>query len=728
MNNGNQQDLEHNNSSNNDIASKRLQELSRNGLNMATHGAWNKVRNAPVIGAAARRGEEKMANKLADNKLGRKLANPTNHQRPNLGVSNKENQTKPNNPKSNDVGSRNLQNSLANKAYNLWNNRKKKKKDNNSSSSDNNSNNNQNDDSAGSTMDDFLGQAKVRIKIKIIIYSAIIMIVLLLIFAFFMAIFGVDIVTTIPSVGPSTYGTDSFQSTYDKGSREYQDEINYYKKLQEVSKNYASSHGEELKINYIHATLIYIYYRVDVDERSDKGENIPIDYRKMTSMIDKIASLMVPENKNKNIDYEKNGEFYNNLKKSNDLKNYYAELLKEENLDSILDGIFDLAKGLEDITYHDDTVITEETKVTVTENKKQQTGKTEVKTKTLTINDYLASSIYASSDSQLSDEIIKAYTIAYSTNVVSQNKKLSIDSNTAITSNSLCDVKLGCSYDASGSLVSGPGNRNSQNTIYYNGGYYYKRPLTNTEITNLNKTINTVFGNVIVNQDGTYPTIDINKLGGTGSSYKDILANSYGSITLKNIGEDSYILDGSYGTQKVLTSVIFYDQGDYGNYSFCGLSRETIKTSGCGVTSMAMVASTYENDKSYSPLMMNNEAKNKGLCAKGQGTYQAFFGKEAKALNYKYLNASKYRKQDLNLILKHLSLGHLVVVRMGPGHFTGGGHYMVLGGVDPETKKVYVYDPNNRSNSSWRKTGNGWYSFNDIIVKEAYNFYIIWKG
>ena len=92
------------------------------------------------------------------------------------------------------------------------------------------------------------------------------------------------------------------------------------------------------------------------------------------------------------------------------------------------------------------------------------------------------------------------------------------------------------------------------------------------------------------------------------------------------------------------------------------------------------------------------------------------------------MGGSKYNKSLLNSVLKHLSEGHLVVVRIGSGHFTSGGHYMVLGGVDPETKKVYVYDPNNRSNQGYRKTGNGWYSFNDIIVKEAYNFYIIWKG
>ena len=89
-------------------------------------------------------------------------------------------------------------------------------------------------------------------------------------------------------------------------------------------------------------------------------------------------------------------------------------------------------------------------------------------------------------------------------------------------------------------------------------------------------------------------------------------------------------------------------------------------------------------------------------------------------------------KDELNLITYHLKKGHLVIVNVLSGHFTSGGHYMVLGGIDPITKKVYVYDPNNRNNSRYRSTGNGWYSFNDIIVKEAkgkpqYGFYIIWK-
>ena len=52
---------------------------------------------------------------------------------------------------------------------------------------------------------------------------------------------------------------------------------------------------------------------------------------------------------------------------------------------------------------------------------------------------------------------------------------------------------------------------------------------------------------------------------------------------------------------------------------------------------------------------------------------------------------------------------------------------MVLGGIDPSEKKVYVYDPYNRNNKKYRNTGNGWYSFNDIIVPETKAYFIIEK-
>ena len=732
----NNDNLNENNHSN-DVTEQRLQSLSNRNLSVSTNGFSNRNRNVSLSSGSRRVGNNGN-DKLGNSRLIQRINNSQNHQRPNLGVNTNRNgdnlQDNPiKNGKNNDVGSQKLRKSIANKTRNIFKNNNRKKENNASSVSDNNSdtstNNNQKNTDNPSNSNIFgSGGFKVRLKIKIILYSVVFVILLLIFLAFLLVVFGVDITQSIPAVSPTTYGTEDFTPTFKEGTNEYKAEINYYKKLKEVSDSYAKNHSEELKTNYIHAVLIYLYYQVDMGEVSEKGDDIPIDYNKMTNMVDIIVSLMMPSDSSKTIDYEKNGEFYNNLKNSSEFKNYYKKLLQEKNINDVIDNIFDFAKSLDEITYKDDTVVTKETTVSV-EKTETTNGKTTKTTKTISMNDYIADSIYANS-STLSSEMIKAYTIAYSTNIVSQNKKLTIDSNTASASNSLCSVKDGCSYDTNGNLVSGGGSQSSKNTTFYNGKYYYKTPLTSSSLSSLNSNINSVYGNVLVNSDGTYPTLDINKINGLGDGdYKSILNNSYGSYTIKNIGEDSYILDGSYGSEKVITDVIFYDQGNYASTGFCGKKNETIKSSGCGVTSMAMIVSTYENSKKYDPVYMMKEAKKTGYCGGGiVGTSQGFFKKEANTMKYKYLYASKYNKKDLNNVLKHLSNHHLIIAHMSPGHFTGGGHYIVLGGVDPSTKKVYVYDPNHKSNSSWRKTGNGWYSFNDIIVKESWGFYIVWKG
>ena len=86
-----------------------MQNLARSGLNAATRGAWNKVRNAPVIGNAAKKAEDKLANKLGNNRLANNLANKKfgnnnpnknqtnleNHQKPELGAPTKEGNNNP---------------------------------------------------------------------------------------------------------------------------------------------------------------------------------------------------------------------------------------------------------------------------------------------------------------------------------------------------------------------------------------------------------------------------------------------------------------------------------------------------------------------------------------------------------------------------------------------------------------------------------------------------------
>ncbi len=527
-----------------------------------------------------------------------------------------------------------------------------------------------------------------------------------------------------PMTSLKSYDTEEFAPLSNTESKQYEKELEYYKKLQKIEEE----KGDVINTNYLNALLLDLYYEHDFQlENEELADSLGIDYKAMTDNASKFANLLESFD---STDYENDGEIYKLLKESDEFKEYYKEALKEKDIDTILKNIKSIAGEFDKIDDSaDETVISSETKVTVNKTSTETSTKSTTTTsKSMTINDYIADSIYATTDNYSNSELVKAYTITYSTNIVSENKKLSISSNNALTTGSTCSVKNGCSYDDNGNLVDGKGERTSQNTVYYNGGYYYKTPLSSDEVKAMNTNINSVFGNVLVNSDGTYPTLDTSRLAGLGDGdYKSVLSSTYGDLKYKNVGENSYILDGNYGTKKVLTPVLFYDQKDYPKDSFCGLRKSTIGGSGCGVTAMAIVASTYEYNRKYDPIFMNKEARSKGACS-SSGTAQNFFQKEARTLGYKYMGGTKYNKSLLNSVLKHLQEGHLVVVRMLSGHFTNGGHYMVLGGVDPETKKVYVYDPNNRSNKKWRKTGNGWYSFNDIIVKEAYNFYIIWKG
>lgn len=747
------------------IASKNPYAMAAGGavktLDKATGG-----KSTDAFGKLATRTTQRMpggktiqdaSNKLSENGASDKIGKAASIKNASNGNQNNKvgNGPTKDSPKNN-IAAQKLNKSKSNRGLNLFKNRKKNNSSQSSDSSNSNDESSDNRNSDSETNDEFktddlVAKAMKRIRIKIVIAITIMLVAILFIISSFLAIFGINIQFGIPAASQSSYGTSEFSSVYEKGTVQYENEVSYYKALKEASDNYAEEHGETLKTNYIHSILIYTYYQIDVSEEelenidenslenidenslenndTDEKDVISIDYKKMESKIDSVVELMTPSDTKKNIDYEKHGEFYNKLKNSNFFKEYYKNSLKEKNADELLDEIFDLAIAVADIEFDDDTVISSETSVTVN-NSSNGSNLSAPTVSKMSMNDYLTGSIYAN-NSISSSEKNKALTIAYSTNLVATNKKLTVLSTNATANNLVCSVKLGCSYDSNGNLVDGPGEQSSKNTISYKKGYYYKQPLSEGQIKSLNNDINSVYGKVLVSSDGIYPQLDTETINGLGDgTYQEILEGAYGKYKIKDVGEDNYINDGSYGTKKVLTKVIFYDQNNYRNTKFCGISNENIKTSGCGTTAMAMVVSTIENSNKYDPIYMMKRAHSSGYCGKGiSGTSPSFFQKESSSMKYKYLRVSKRKKTDLNLVLSHLSQGHLVITHMKSGHFTSGGHYMVLGGIDPATKKVYVYDPNNASNVKYRNSGNGWYSFNDIIVKESFNyFYIVWKG
>ena len=724
---------------------ERLQEISRRGLNTLTHGRWDNVRNAPIVGKAAQKAEKKVADKLGNTKLGKKIAGPGNHTRPNLGVPTKENNENAEAPsqeksKKGDVGSRNLQSSLKNKARNLLHRRKKgsdsgeneeSKEGENSEAKEETNDTSSDDGEEGLTPQEKIRQLKIKLYIRLALIGLAMFSIFFIVMTIASALTGGGVFKVAPIASYQDYNSDDFQSVTPEDSEVHKDEMSFYEKMSEINEQY----GDDINVNYVLAILMDVYYEYSPDysyedeELTDKlTESGGIDYQKMTDNAEKFAKLIKEFN---STDYTTYGEIYNKLKESEEFKEYYKDALKNKESDEILENIFRLAEELD--TDDEETVLTGETEVTVSESESSTS------VKKMTIIDYIADSLYASNISYQDAEKVKAYTIAISTNIIAKNKTLTIDANNASMIGTLCSVTEGCSYNASGNLVEGPGERNagdksSQNNFFHEGKYYYKAPLSDEAIVALTNNINSVFGNVLIKSDKTYPQVN-SAIVGTGSGdYKTILKKACEECTIKNIGENSYILDASYGDKKVETPVHFYDQNDYGSYKFCGFSTASIQKAGCGVTSMAMVVSTYENNNKYDPVWANDLALKRGHCGK-DGTKYAHFTSVAKDMGYKTTvysknqsNKWKISKTAYNNILKHLSKGHLIIINVQKGHFTKSGHYMVLSGIDPTTKKVYVNDPNNKNNSKApRKTGNGWYSFNDIIAPETKAFIIIEK-
>lgn len=630
--------------------------------------------------------------------------------------------------------------------------RKKKKDNKNSNSNKENSENNstQNEDNSAVDNNDentaLEDVKKVTKKIRII--RRIVIFVPTIFFLFLLLVIILTILAVISGIFGSPFSiniNDPNSVINSNDSASYQKEVKYYKKLNEVKEKYQQDCSSELNINYIHAIMITYYYKIDFDIDSIDQNFEFVDYGRMADNVDKIYNLL---SNTCTIDYSINGNFYNNLKNSSDFKNYYKDILKTADIDDLLKEIFELGSTIDIENDFDDInnepFIPDSVKVITNTNTYSNIGNNNSQTTDLNSNNvsfktYLQGDIYANVDAKdyNNSEKMKAFTIIYTTNTLAKNT-LSTNLQTINLNNSdidYCDVNSGCSYIVKNGikkLQSGGGDSGNGNNIYYNGKYYYKTPLSSDTSDNISKTVEDIYGYVLVDKDGKYVTADIALLNNvTGSSYVEMLSKAYPNLTLKNIRENVYDNGVNYGNAKVQAKVVFYDQNDYSGSVFCGRTnpKATIKTSGCGVTAMAIIASTYENSNKYDPVYMSSEAQKGGYCGYNiAGTSTAFFKREANVLGYRYLKVGKSKVSDKNLVTSHLSKGDLVIAHMGPGKFTSSGHYIVLSGIDADTKSVYVSDPYNKANkASSRKSGNGWYSFN-TITSQAYAFYIIWKG
>ena len=157
----------------------------------------------------------------------------------------------------------------------------------------------------------------------------------------------------------------------------------------------------------------------------------------------------------------------------------------------------------------------------------------------------------------------------------------------------------------------------------------------------------------------------------------------------------------SVNGEEILTGgtipLVYFNQSDP-EWADKPYGSDTIGRYGCGPTAMAMVVSSL-CDEPVTPSEMAALAAKQGYCAKGHGSYLSIvngiartYGLESKAIGALTVDA----------VYDALLTGNMLVALVGPGHFTDGGHFIVLRGVTL-TGKLLVADPvsDERSLMEW---------------------------
>ena len=143
-------------------------------------------------------------------------------------------------------------------------------------------------------------------------------------------------------------------------------------------------------------------------------------------------------------------------------------------------------------------------------------------------------------------------------------------------------------------------------------------------------------------------------------------------------------------------------QSDYTNVNY---GTGTVASHGCGIASLSMVASYY-NDTDIMPDELAQ--KYRGYGSKS-GTDQGIFEKTAEELNLPFQEQVHYSTaKDLDTVVNALNEGCVVVAKAKQNSvFTDSGHYIVLTGVSDDGK-IYVNDPNK-------------YNYNNSMLADGYS-------
>lgn len=121
---------------------------------------------------------------------------------------------------------------------------------------------------------------------------------------------------------------------------------------------------------------------------------------------------------------------------------------------------------------------------------------------------------------------------------------------------------------------------------------------------------------------------------------------------------------------------------------------DTIGPYGCGPTVMAIAVASL-TDTDTDPAAMAAWAVDHGYWARRSGSYHSIVLGTARSFG---LLAEPFTSRETDDVLDALSQGKMLVALMGPGHFTIGGHFILLRGLTPDGQ-VLVADPNSLENS-----------------------------
>ena len=236
----------------------------------------------------------------------------------------------------------------------------------------------------------------------------------------------------------------------------------------------------------------------------------------------------------------------------------------------------------------------------------------------------------------------------------------------------------------------------------------------------------------------------------SGTLYTTMLGEQYSDLSLITVEGDFASVSvpgnvtctsGNLGAHGVPDELFtYYYQTDYPNVAFCGSTdwtegcysnptgKNTICTSGCGVTSLAMIVSTLSDEK-LDPIMANDEATARKACSPGAGSNDSIFTNMSNNHSGFEVKGVEVSKSGADEIISALKNGALVAVNVqAQSPFTKGGHWIVIRGI-ASNGEVKVADP-----FSKEKTTSSTYNIYNFVDENwlvdtngnKHNWYIIY--